>query len=92
MGGEVNTALCTVRSRGWIDHHRMDTGMRETLDVAMRKLINDVSIVTGIFIWHMPPPDSCTWKGKQGPGPDHAGKVAVAKGDGWSDVIEVSTN
>ena len=49
MGGEVNNTLWTVRFRGWIDHHRMDTGMRETLDVSMRKLINDVSISNWYF-------------------------------------------
>ena len=80
MGGKVNTALSTVWSRSWMIDPRMDTGMRETLQMAMGQLVKDVSIDEGL-ISHVPPSDSFTWKRKQGPRPDHAGKVDVAKGD-----------
>ena len=92
MGGKVNTALITGSSRSGMDHHRMDTGMRGALEMVMRQLVNDVSVVKVIFNPYVPPSDSFPWKGEKGSGPVHAAKVDVAQGDGWIEVIEVSTD
>ena len=49
MGSKVNTALINGSYRSGMDHHRMDTGMREALEMVMRQLVNDVSVYEGDF-------------------------------------------